>query len=107
MVRRVNTDVAFHSPAMDALTGELGRRTAQLPPPRTPDIALYTTALADPRSTSPRDEHYWVANLRDRVRFAEAVTAAAQDGHRLFLEVSAHPVAVSYTHLTLPTKRIV
>ena len=92
MVRRVNTDVAFHSPAMEALTGELGRLTAQLPPPRTPEIPLYTTALADPRSTAPRDQRYWVANLRDRVRFAEAVSAAIEDGHRLFLEVSAHPV---------------
>ncbi|RAV12756.1 polyketide synthase [Mycolicibacterium sp. GF69] len=92
MVRRVNTDVAFHSPAMDALTGELGRLTAQLPPSRTPETRLYTTALADPRSEAPRDQHYWVANLRDRVRFAEAVSAAIEDGHRLFLEVSAHPV---------------
>ena len=92
MVRRVNTDVAFHSPAMDALTGELGRLTGALPPPRPAEIPLYTTALVDPRSTAPRDQDYWVANLRDRVRFAEAVTAAAEDGHRLFLEVSAHPV---------------
>ncbi|ULE35799.1 type I polyketide synthase [Mycobacterium sp. IDR2000157661] len=92
MVRRVNTDVAFHSPAMDALTGELGRLTGQLPAPRAAETPLYTTALADPRSRAPRDRHYWVANLRDRVRFAEAVSAAIEDGHRLFLEVSAHPV---------------
>jgi 6-methylsalicylic acid synthase len=92
MVRRVNTDVAFHSPAMDALTGELGRLTAALPAPRDAVIPLYTTAMTDPRSDAPRDQHYWVANLRERVRFAEAVTAAADDGHRVFLEVSAHPV---------------
>jgi 6-methylsalicylic acid synthase len=91
-VRRVNTDVAFHSPAMDALTGELGRLTAQLPPTRNPETPLYTTALADPRSAAPRDHRYWMGNLRDRVRFAEAVLAAIEDGHRLFLEVSAHPV---------------
>ncbi|MGV0835195.1 type I polyketide synthase [Mycolicibacterium thermoresistibile] len=92
VVRRVNTDVAFHSPAMDGLTAELARRVAGLPPPRAAAIPLYTTALPDPRSTAPRDPDYWVANLRGRVRFAEAVRAAAQDGHRLFLEVSAHPV---------------
>ena len=92
MIRRVNTDVAFHSPAMDALTAELGRLTGELPQPRPAEIPLYTTALTDPRSAAPRDQNYWVANLRDRVRFAEAVTAAAEDGHRLFLEVSAHPV---------------
>jgi 6-methylsalicylic acid synthase len=92
VVRRVNADVAFHSPAMDALTGELARLVGGLAPSRTASIPLYSTALADPRSTAPRDPGYWVTNLRGRVRFAEAVTAAAEDGHRLFLEVSAHPV---------------
>lgn len=92
MVRRVNTDVAFHSPAMDSLTGELARLVGELPDSAAARVPLYTTALADPRSTAPRDPEYWVANLRGRVRFAEAVQAAAEDGHRLFLEVSAHPV---------------
>lgn len=92
VVRRVNTDVAFHSPAMDALTGDLARLVGGLAPSRPARIPLYSTALADPRSTAPRDPDYWVTNLRGRVRFAEAVTAAAEDGHRLFLEVSAHPV---------------
>lgn len=92
VVRRVNTDVAFHSPAMDDLTGALAENVAGLRPPREAAIPLYTTALADPRSAAPRDADYWVRNLRGQVRFAEAVTAAAEDGHRLFLEVSAHPV---------------
>ncbi len=91
-VRRVNTDVAFHSPAMDALTGELARLVGELPPPGTARVPLYTTALDDPRSDKARGADYWAKNLRGRVRFAEAVQAAAEDGHRLFLEVSAHPV---------------
>ena len=92
VLRRVNTDVAFHSPAMDGLTADLAREVAGLPPCRPAGVALYSTALDDPRSAAPRDADYWVRNLRGRVRFAEAVTAAAEDGHRLFLEVSAHPV---------------
>lgn len=91
-VRRVNTDVAFHSPAMDALTADLAAMVAQLPQPDSAHTPLYTTALEDPRSTAPRGHDYWAVNLRGRVRFAEAVRAAAEDGHRLFLEVSAHPV---------------
>lgn len=112
MVRRVATDVAFHSPAMDALTGELARLTAQLPPSRHAAVPLYTTALTDPRSTAPRDPDYWVVNLRGRVRFAEAVAAAAEDGHRLFLEVSAHPVvshsvAETLTHAGITESAVV
>ncbi|MCF6388923.1 acyltransferase domain-containing protein [Mycobacterium sp. MBM] len=91
VTREVNTDVAFHSPAMDALTGELARLTGALSP-RPARIPLYSTALTDPRSTALRDGDYWVANLRGRVRFTEAVSAAAEDGHRLFLEIAAHPV---------------
>ncbi|WP_422746270.1 beta-ketoacyl synthase N-terminal-like domain-containing protein [Mycobacterium sp. WMMD1722] len=100
-VRRVNTDVAFHSPAMDALTDELACSTGQLGPSRPPAVPLYSTALSDPRSSAPRDSGYWVTNLRARVRFAEAVTAAAEDGHRLFLEVSAHPVVAHSISETL------
>lgn len=47
-----------------------------------------------------------MANLRDRVRFAEAVTAAAEDGHRVFLEVSAHPVVAHSIDETLTHARI-
>ncbi|PRC42338.1 polyketide synthase, partial [Mycobacterium sp. ITM-2017-0098] len=91
-VRRVNTDVAFHSPAMDALTPELARLVGGLPEPGQARIPLYSTAMANPRSNVPRGPDYWVANLREQVRFTEAVQAAAEDGHRVFLEVSAHPV---------------
>lgn len=110
--RRVNTDVAFHSPQMDALTDDLARLTAGLPPADEPAVPLYTTALADPRSTAPRDSRYWVANLRGQVRFAEAVIAAAEDGHRLFLEISAHPVvshsiAETLSHLGLDEHGVV
>lgn len=91
VTREVNTDVAFHSPAMDDLTTELARLTGALSP-HAPTIPLYSTAMADPRSAAPRGPDYWVANLRGRVRFTEAVTAAAEDGHRLFLEIAAHPV---------------
>ncbi|WP_232374998.1 type I polyketide synthase [Mycolicibacterium mengxianglii] len=112
VVRRVATDVAFHSPAMDALTGELARLTGGLPQPRGAAVPLYTSALADPRSTAPRGPDYWVTNLRGRVRFAEAVTAAAEDGHRLFLEVSAHPVVAhsvveTLTHLGIDEQAVI
>lgn len=91
VTREVNTDVAFHSPAMDDLTAELARLTGALHP-QPPSIPLYSTAMTDPRSTAVRGPDYWVANLRGRVRFTEAVIAAAEDGHRLFLEIAAHPV---------------
>jgi 6-methylsalicylic acid synthase len=90
-MRRVNSDVAFHGPHMDPLVPDLLAALADLVahPART---TAYSTALDDPRTGAPRDAAYWAANLRNPVRFAGAVAAAADDGHRVFLEVSTHPV---------------
>ncbi|MEU4534885.1 type I polyketide synthase [Streptosporangium sp. NPDC023825] len=90
-VRRVDSDVAFHSPQMDPLRAGLRAAIAGLRPAG-PAVPLYTTALPDPRDPAARDASYWETNLRDPVLFAGAVLAAAEDGHRTFLEVSAHPV---------------
>ncbi|WP_436497489.1 beta-ketoacyl synthase N-terminal-like domain-containing protein [Actinokineospora sp. HUAS TT18] len=60
----------------------------------------------------PFDVDYWVANLRQPVRFAQAVTAAIGAGHRCFLEISPHPIAIAAIERTadvpviaLPTLR--
>jgi 6-methylsalicylic acid synthase len=90
-IRRVTSDVAFHSPHMDELLDGITEAAADLSP-GAPDIVTYTTALADPRAVAQADGAYWAANLRDPVRLAAAVEAAAQDGYRAFLEVSGHPV---------------
>lgn len=100
VVRRVASDVAFHSPHMESLAVELAAVTADLAF-GAPRIPMYTTALADPRSTSVLDSAYWAANLREPVRLTAATTAAAQDGHRVFLEISPHPVVAHSVTETL------
>lgn len=102
--RQVDSDVAFHSPHMDPLLDALAAAAADLPPAR-PEIPLYTTALADPRSTASRDGTYWATNLRGQVRFVQAVTAAIEDGYRLFVEVSPHPVVEHSINETFDTLR--
>jgi 6-methylsalicylic acid synthase len=92
-VRTVESDVAFHSPHMDPLVADLAAAAADLAP-ADPRIRLYSTALVDPRSGAPRDGAYWATNLRGQVRFAQAVSAAVEDGYRAFVEVSPHPVVV-------------
>lgn len=100
VVRPVASDVAFHSPQMEPLLADL-EAAAQDLVPAAAGIALYTTAQADPRANSPRDGAYWAANLRNPVRLATAVAAAAADGHRIFLELSPHPVVVHSINETL------
>ncbi|GAV38380.1 type I polyketide synthase [Streptomyces acidiscabies] len=102
LVRRVDSDVAFHSPQMEPLLKELAEAAADLTV-HAPRIPVYSTALADPRDTALRDGAYWAANLRSPVRLSGAVSAAAEDGFRTFLEVSAHPVVRHSVQETLDT----
>jgi acyl transferase domain-containing protein/NAD(P)-dependent dehydrogenase (short-subunit alcohol dehydrogenase family)/acyl carrier protein len=89
-MRLVDSDIAFHSRHLDPIVGQIEAAARELVQ-RPPEVPLYRTALPEPRAVV-RDTGYWVQNLRQPVRFAEAVQAALEDGHRLFLEVSSHPV---------------
>jgi len=100
VIRRVASDVAFHSPRMDQLAAELAEAVSELRP-APPRIPIYTTALTDPRAVPLFDGAYWAANLRNPVRLVDAVTAAASDGYRAFLEISPHPVVTHSISETL------
>jgi 6-methylsalicylic acid synthase len=101
--RRVSARIAFHSPHMDPLLAELTQLCAGLRPGE-PAIPMYSTALPDPRAVPSGDGHYWATNLRQPVRLAAAVGAAAEDGFDAFLEVSAHPLIAHSVGETLAEK---
>ncbi|MFF3855649.1 type I polyketide synthase [Micromonospora sp. NPDC002575] len=90
-VRRVASDVAFHSPHMEPLLADLGEAASGLSP-ASPRIPMYSTSMPQPCTTPFVDGAYWVANLRNPVRLSTAVLAAAGDGYRTFVEISSHPV---------------
>lgn len=90
LARTLPVTVAGHSAHVDPLLGELAALLAPVTP-RTPSVPHYSTVLEDPREVVPLDAGYWTANLRRPVRFAQAVAAAAEDGHRVFTEISPHP----------------
>jgi phthiocerol/phenolphthiocerol synthesis type-I polyketide synthase D len=86
--RPVAVDVASHTRQVDPLLELLTKELADLAP-AVPGTRFYSTVTDD----EPRyDAAYWVQNLRQPVRFAQAVAAAVADGHRSFIEISPHPV---------------
>ena len=91
MARQVAVDIAAHSTHMDPLLAEITSGLDGLRPTDT-TVPVYSTVLADPRQSFVFDAEYWAANLRQPVRFTDAVRAAAEDGYGVFVEVSPHPV---------------
>ena len=102
-VRTLTTEGAGHSPAIDPLLPDLLDTLRGLCPgePRVPFYSTVTAPVADEQPVL--DAAYWAANLRRPVRLADAVRRAAADGHRLFLEISPHPVLVRPLRETLAT----
>ena len=91
MAREVAVDVASHSSQVDPILADLADQLADLQPTM-PKVMYYSATLDDPRTRPTFDAGYWVDNLRQSVKFAAAVRAALDDGHRVFGEPSPHPL---------------
>jgi acyl transferase domain-containing protein/surfactin synthase thioesterase subunit/acyl carrier protein len=91
--RRVKVDYASHSPQMEAL-GPLLREALAGLQPGPASVPFFSTVCAGWKAGTGLDADYWAANLREPVRFAQAVRALREQGHDVFLELSPHPVLV-------------
>ncbi|MET8983467.1 SDR family NAD(P)-dependent oxidoreductase [Streptomyces sp. NPDC004539] len=83
-----------HSPFVEVLREQLLKDLAGLQP-RGGEVPFYSTVTGAPLDTARLDAAYWCRNMREPVRFADAVRALLADGHRLFVEPSPHPVLVT------------
>ncbi|WP_372456064.1 SDR family NAD(P)-dependent oxidoreductase [Streptomyces buecherae] len=89
--RLIDVDYASHSAQVDEIADELHEVLAGISPTQG-EVAFYSTVTAERIDTSLLDTAYWVTNLREQVRFADAVRQLLADGHRVFIEASTHPV---------------
>ena len=89
LARRVEVDVASHHPTVDPILAELKDALADLKP-LTPRIPLIST-VGQADGGAKFDADYWVVNLRNPVRFSQAVAKAAAT-HATFVEISPHPL---------------
>lgn len=93
--RRVRAGYASHSPSVESLRAELLDSLADLCP-RPGRIPMHSTALDREVRGDELGAEYWMANLREPVRFASAVRAAvAEPGPTVFIEVSPHALLAS------------
>ena len=83
--RRIAVDYASHSPHVEAVREEI-LGALQGIEPRTGQIPFVSTVTGELFDTAGLDAGYWYRNLRETVRFAEAL------GDRTAVEISPHPV---------------
>ncbi|HEX5496861.1 MAG TPA: acyltransferase domain-containing protein [Mycobacteriales bacterium] len=89
----IRVNVAAHSPAIDAVAWDLESDLAGLVarPGRLPMISTVTGLPVDWREIGPG---YFVRNLREQVRLADATGHLLSTGHGVLVEISANPVLV-------------
>ncbi len=88
---------AFHSPQMEPHALELERLLEGLAP-RAAEIPFLSTVTGAVHSGEQLGPRYWRRNVRDPVRFVDAIDAALGAGHQCFLEVGPHPVLSHAVH---------
>ncbi|MFJ9953470.1 SDR family NAD(P)-dependent oxidoreductase [Kitasatospora sp. NPDC091207] len=89
--RRIPVDYASHSAQVETVRERLlealgeGRASAS-------GVAFCSTVTGDFLETEGLGAEYWYRNLRETVRFDEAVARLSGQGYGVFVEVGAHPV---------------
>nr|WP_144384396.1 type I polyketide synthase [Streptomyces sp. SAJ15] len=109
--RRVAVDYASHCAHVEEIEDVVLRELADIAP-RAASVPFYSTVTAEVLDTTGLDAGYWYRNLRQTVRFADTVRALLDDGFRLFIESSAHPVLTmgveqtAETHVSTPVTTV-
>jgi acyl transferase domain-containing protein/acyl carrier protein len=98
--RVIEHSVPSHGPGVDGLLDDarelLGGVRAGAGQTR-----IYSSVTGAMRDGAELDTSYWLENLRQPVRFHQAIGAAIAAGHDCFIEMSAHPILKSAVDETL------
>ncbi|MFF4154380.1 SDR family NAD(P)-dependent oxidoreductase [Streptomyces sp. NPDC001651] len=90
-VTRLRVSHAFHSPLMEPMLDDFAEVTSQLhyAAPRIPIVSTLTGRQVTDELCDP---HYWVRQVREPVRFADALTTLGEHGAGTFLEIGPDTV---------------
>jgi polyketide synthase 7 len=92
--RLIKSSVPGHSPLMDRFDGRLQEELGRITPTPSP-VAIYSTVTGGPIDPLLLDTDYWYRNLRQPVRFADAMgRLVEQEPHSVVVELSPHPLLV-------------
>ncbi|MDP2355764.1 MAG: type I polyketide synthase [Beijerinckiaceae bacterium] len=90
----LDIDYPFHTSALDPLRPEIAARLSGLAP-RSTDVKFVSTVTGGVVDGTKLGAGYWWRNLREPVRFADAIASALDLGGSLFVEIGLRPILVS------------
>ncbi|GAA1959312.1 SDR family NAD(P)-dependent oxidoreductase [Amycolatopsis minnesotensis] len=89
--KKIAVDYASHSAQVEAVREELLAELADVRPGQA-EVPFLSTVTGEWLAGTELGAEYWYRNLRHRVRFEGAIARLSAEGHRVFVEVSPHPV---------------
>ncbi|MCU1680114.1 MAG: ScnS2, partial [Amycolatopsis sp.] len=89
--KQIPAAFASHSAHVEVIRDRVLAALAPLEP-RSADVPFYSTVTGGVFDTAGMDAEYWYQNMRHPVEFEKTTHVLVEDGHRVFIELSAHPV---------------
>lgn len=93
--RFLRVQLAYHSYQMEPIKEELVSCLSGIQAHKA-GIALYSTVTGNRMNGDELGAGYWWRNVREPVRFKNAIDALIKDGYGVFVEVGPHPVLGNY-----------
>ena len=102
---QVPVDVAAHSAQVETLQEQIAEDLDGIMP-QPGDVAWLSAVTGELTGGDQAGPGYWYRSLREPVEFERAVQVLAGSGHRVFVEVSAHPVLTPGIEDTLAAAQV-
>lgn len=94
--RLLDLDYAFHSREMDPIAENLAQLLQGFSPQGDKKAAFVSTVTGSVLEGSALSADYWWRNVREPVRFSDAVTKLAGLGCGVYIEIGPHPILQRY-----------
>ena len=98
--KRLDLDYAFHSPEMDPIEAGIRDALATLRPGAT-RVSFHSAVSGARLDGAALDAGYWWRNIREPVRFRDAIDSIRATGPKIYIEIGPHPLLRGYIVGTL------
>ncbi|KAH9495215.1 hypothetical protein Btru_015693 [Bulinus truncatus] len=91
---------AFHSHRMDSIKAELQKEIMSINPRESSEIPMISTVTGQ-QIQRPLDANYWADNLREPVRFYDAIKISYKsNSHNIYIGISPKPVLTAHIQIS-------